>query len=303
VEALANRIKNDFPGIQTASHVGDTYADPGDVKLNLDTGGVVYLELKFVSQGKGTRANIGQDSLTDYQLFEPDTVSWSRFRRMNNHEKWVMGLLDRFTKYPSHCKRGTLKLIMEMKASYLKKEVLGIKTGNIGPIIKKTLSSILAGEDEKLAAEIIDEIMRRDREEKIRYIEYLRSRRQNPDNIKKFTFLILAGAHTHKAMNRMWSLPLDKIIDMLRTGAYYVYYVEKKTLSVYREDLSRKLAVLMDKTLKIYFNEGQTNVIIGYEDGERLVKILRIVFHWKNIFQGIKTPCLNVFDEAFLYDP
>jgi len=47
---------------------------------------------------------------------------------------------------------------------------------------------------------------------------------------------------------------------------------------------------------KIIFPKGLTHCkIIGIK-GEVSRPLLQIVFHWKNIAQGIKTPCLNIFD-------
>jgi hypothetical protein len=167
------------------------------------------------------------------------------------------------------------------------------------------LSDPKASDEKKIAASIIKEIMERDRNEKMEYINYLKTRKQNPDNIKKFTLLILAGAHSHRAFKSMSHLPLEKIIDMLKHGFYRVYYVDKKTSTVRVEDLTEKLTKLMNKELGIFFKDGETNVIIGFKEPgkEEPTPVLRIVFHWKNIFQGIETPCLNIFDESFVRDP
>jgi len=305
VKALERKIKRDCPDIERATHVGDEYTSPGNIKLALEDGREVYVEIKFVSRGTGTRANIGQNSLTDFLLFEPSTVSWSNFRYNKGHEEWVMEKLNRFKEYPDGCQIGTRKEVIEKKASYLKKDILGVKAGNIAPIIKDILSDPRMSEEKKLAAGIIKEIMERDRREKIEYIEYLWAQRQNLDNIKKFTFLILTGAHSHRALKSMWHLSLEQMVDMLKAGYCHVYYVNKKTLNVQREDLTGKLTELMNKDLRIFFKKDETNVIIGFKEPgeEEPVPVLRVVFHWKNIFQGIKTPCLNIFDEAFLKTP
>jgi hypothetical protein len=144
--------------------------------------------------------------------------------------------------------------------------------------------------------------MEKDREEKIRYIEYLSTRKQNPENIKRFVFLILAGAHSHKAFKSMSRLSLEQIVNALKDNFYNVYYINKKTLKVTSEDLTKKLTQLREKELHIFFRKNETNVIIGFQESgrEEPIPILRIVFHWKNIFQGIKTPCLNIFDEIFI---
>jgi len=50
------------------------------------------------------------------------------------------------------------------------------------------------------------------------------------------------------------------------------------------------------------FPQGETNVVVEFKDPDTgdWEKLLRIVLHWKNVFQGIATPCLNIFDEGIL---
>ena len=300
VLALKQKIKQDYPEIRKANHVGDTYTSPGNIELILKDGRKVYIEVKFVSGGRGTRANISQDALTDLGLFE-DAISWSCFREQKAHDKWVMEILDKFKNYPSECSIGTDRQVLEQKARYLKNNILHITGGCDAKVVAdKILRNRQETSERKLAAQIIMEIMARDRQEKIEYINYLRTRRQNPDNIKKFAFLLLMGAHSRQAIKKMWHLSLNQIIKMSQAGSYRVYYVNKRTLNVDVEELTEKLNKLMDKELFIMFKENETNVIIAFKDGEDERPILRIVFHWKNIFQGIKTPCLNIFDEAWL---
>ncbi len=298
--SLEKRIRYDYPDMKSAAHVGDKYSSPGDIKLILEDGKVAYIEVKFVSSGRGTRANISQDSLTDLKLFE-DAIAWSHFRKLKEHDYWVMKMLDRFKNYPSKCLTGTTKAKLEKKARYLKEEILGVRGRNLGPITEQVSNNARETSERRLAAEIVKGIMDRDKKEKIDYINYLKTRRQNPDNIKKFVFLILAGAHLRSALKRMWRLPLDEIINMVRAGSYRVYYVNKGNLRIEVEDLTARMKELIDKDLFISFRENETNVVISFKDGSgRERAVLRIVFHWKNIFQGIKTPCLNIFDEEFL---
>jgi len=300
VKTLEEKIMNQFPNIERATHVGDRYNLPGNIELVLEDGRVVYVEIKLVAGGVGTRANISQDSLTDLNLFEEDTISWSGFRRARGHEEWVLELLDKFENYPKDCQTRSRKRTIEKKASYLKEGVLGAKTGNIDPIIRTVLSDLQAPTETRLAASIIDKIMEEDRREKIKYIKYLERRKQNSDNIKRFTVLILAGFHSKKAIRGVGHLQLERIVGMSERGFYRVYYVNKRNLTVRVQDMTSELAELMKRGLRIFFKEEETNVTIGFEESGTETDVLRVVFHWKNIFQGIKTPCLNVFDEAYL---
>ena len=90
-QALSGRIKCDFPNIQKSYHIGNIYGSSiGNIKLILESGEEIYLELKFLKSGVGTRANIGQDSLTNFHLFQGEGIlSLSDFRNTKNHTGWV----------------------------------------------------------------------------------------------------------------------------------------------------------------------------------------------------------------------
>jgi len=293
-EALAERIKRDFPNIRKSYHVGNIYGTSlGNIKLELLDGRSVFLEIKFLSGGTGTRANIGQDSLTKFGLFEGKNIlSWKAFREKKSHEIWVEEKLDEFMNYPP-----SYKTIYE-KASYLK-SVLNTRGGESAErAANRVLSDQTLPGEKALAAKIVKEIVNRDHEEKLEYIEYLETLKQNHENIKKFLYLILAGVHTERHLRVMWNKPLSEILEVLG-HEYCVYYIFKVSLRVTVEDLTKKLRNLMDNDTFISFRKA--DALISFKD-ERIgeVPILRIVFHWKNIFQGIKTPCLNVFDERYL---
>jgi hypothetical protein len=295
VQRLKEAITADFPNIERSCHVGNIYGTSlGNIELHLADGREVFLELKFLTGGVGTRANIGQDSLTQFWLLEDDEIcSWSQFREKEHHEKWVKEALAEFDEYPRDCEG-----IVE-RASYLK-DIVGHDGGSVENAADQVLANPSSPKKKVKAAKIIKNIVGKDRAEKLRYIQYLRTLRQNAENIKKFLFLVLSGAHTHKALKGLWSLSLEDILGKLRQG-YRVYYVYKGSLTVTKEDLTSKLADLMDKSLFIAIKEDQTNVLVSFRDKDGTEQpVLRIVFHWKNVFQGIKTPCLNVFDEAYL---
>jgi len=42
-----------------------------------------------------------------------------------------------------------------------------------------------------------------------------------------------------------------------------------------------------------------TYVVAKDKKTKKEEKIINLVFHWKNVFQGIKTPCINVFLGSF----
>lgn len=299
--AFAKRIRNDFPTLQKSEHIGNVYGTSiGDIKLTLGNGKEIFLELKFLKGGVGTRANIGQDSLTDLNLFKGGSVlSWSEFRETKGHYQWVRNELDRLGEYPTSIQNIKSKRAIYEKASYLK-QVLGITRENCEMVADDVLNNPTSPPSQLLAANIVKRIIVRDRQEKREYINYLKILGQNHDNIKKFLFLILAGAHTYDSLKAQWGIDLIAILNTLR-HKYYVYYIYKGSLDIDVEDCSQKLRNLLDAKTFISFQEEQTNVLICFkgESGNK-IPILRIVFHWKNKFQGIETPCLNIFDGPYL---
>jgi len=300
-DALFHRIKGDFPMIQRSHHIGNVYGTSvGDIKLNLPSE-EVYLELKFLASGSGIRANMGQDTLTDFGLFTGKGIlPWSEFRERKNHTKWVMQKLNKFEFYSREIISRTGKSAIHERTNYLKKRILGINNENTKTFAEAVLRDKSSSKNKIMAAEIILQIMEKDRGEKIEYINYLKTFQQNKKNIKKFLFLILAGAHTYESLEAQWEIDLNQIIETLR-HKYFVYYVYKKTLNTKVEDFSAKLNHLLDKEIYISFPENQTNVLLFFIDRLNFERpILRIVYHWKNKFQGIETPCLNIFDEQYL---
>lgn len=301
-KALYKRIKKDFPSVQKGKHIGNTYGSIGNIKITLTGGKEVYLELKFLSSGTGTRANIGQDSLTDLKLIASKNgkkgVAWSTFREERKHLRWVRKLLNKYKYYPKkikEIKKGKKEIYQ--KALCLKK-VIKVKKRNSAKVAREVLLQSKISSKKKKAAEIILEIIKRDRKEKLKYLNYLRGLKQNHKNIKKFLFLIMAGNHTKKLLEEKWSNTLPEIISTFKKD-YYTYYVYKKSLGVEKEDHRKKLKNLINKKIFLSFPKKQTNVLICFKEDKKTTTLLRVVFHWKNKFQGIQTPCLNIFDGPY----
>lgn len=286
--------------IKHAVFIGRTYSEPGDVKLITEDGKTLYVELKLVKSGKGTRANISQDALTDLELLYDDNgcaISWSRFRELHKFDARVLSELDRFQKYPQNIRTK------EEKAKYLIENFIRPSRGE--PVEKRASEILMTCNDplKRMAAEIVLNIAKLAREDKLKYIQYLKNLKQNNDNIKKFAILLLLGFHKEDSLKEGFK-NFDQIIRALQSGGFNIktYYVIKNSCKVYIEDLSCLIPKLLNTHFRIEFPENQTNVIISYYNDQSKVymPLLRVVFHWKNIFQGIKTPCLNVFDEGIL---
>ncbi|MCD6412995.1 MAG: hypothetical protein J7L54_02465, partial [Elusimicrobia bacterium] len=187
---LAQKIKTAFPKTKQAKHIGNIYGNSlGDIKLiQKSESKNIFLEIKFVKSGYGTRANISQDALTKYGVFK-DTTPWSFFRAMEKHDLWVFEKLSEFSHYKNANKpiKAVRPLICRM-AKELKEAT------------KK---------ENKISAEaerIKTSIMEKDRQEKLKYIKYLSTRFIDYDNLKKFVVLILTGNHTSTAFKKFREL-------------------------------------------------------------------------------------------------
>ncbi|MGC9107070.1 MAG: hypothetical protein ACP5IE_02615 [Infirmifilum sp.] len=300
---VTNHIRRDFGEIVNAEFIGRSYNEPGDIKLVLRNGRVAYVELKYVIGGKGTRANIGQDALTEFKLFKGEGVlSWSAFRKKEDFDKKVLELLNQYKHYDPAKLRAYKGGEKERKARYLR-EIL--KPGP-GEAVENVVERVLKSSNDKVkeAALIVKQILDLAREDKLKYIEYLIGLEQDPEAIRKFTILLLLGVHKKNSIKQSF-YKFGSFIKSLKEGQfnYVTYYVRKGNCKVCKEDLTsliNKLLVALD--FRVLCERGETNCLIEYKDpgDNRWKPLLRVVFHWKNVFQGIATPCLNIFDAGEL---
>jgi hypothetical protein len=301
-QRVAERIRGDF-NVRRAEFIGRSYDEPGNIKLLLADGRIAYVELKLVESGKGTRANLGQDALTKFRLFRGDGVlSWSMFRKKTGFDNAV---LEKLRSYNYYDRTRLLKYKgdeKERRARYLR-DLLRPKPGEA---VEKAVMRALTSPDPKIkeAARIVGEILELARLDKLKYLEHLKSLEQDPEAIRKFSILILLGVHKEDVMERAYNY-FDHFIRSLLKGnfVYRTYYVRKRDCEVCVEDLTSLIDKLLKiKDFRITFPENETNCIIEFLDPDsgEWRKLLRVVFHWKNVFQGIATPCLNIFDEEVL---
>lgn len=275
---IVEKIMNDFKKIVSAEHLGDSYDTVGDIKLTTLGRKEIFIETKMsdTKSGIGTKANISQNALTENLLFHDNVKSWNEFREEKNHEKWVMKHLDEFSKYPARVKNiGNSPEQKENKARFLRD---------------------LAKKGNKKARGILNEIREKDRKEKFDYLDYLKTQKQNPKMIKRFLVLIMLGIHTKKPINNLIKRKnfFSEIKDL------YIYYSNsyKGKVNVKRENAEERIRDLLGRyeDFRITFPKGLTHCkIVGIKDKKER-PLLQIVLHWKNIAQGIKTPCLNIFD-------
>lgn len=274
--AIAEQIKKDFR-YQKAIHLGNRYDNTGDLLLVSDRK-EIFIEIKMseTKTGIGTMANISQNALTENHLFRNGVKSWSEFRREAGHDEWVSKSLNTFARYSRNILAITNPVIQkEEKARYLRS---------------------LKENGNKKASEILNSIHERDKDEKIKYLSYLSSQDQRGEIIKRFFILITLGVHQEEELRTL--INNDNFFREIQNLFVYYSNLSGGNIIVRKEDIGEKtkkiLAELSD--FKIIFLKGSTNCKVIGMKGTSPVPLLQIAFHWKNIAQGIKTPCLNIFD-------
>lgn len=275
---LAIYIITKYPNLISAKHLGNRYDNTGDILLKLPNK-EIYIEVKMSESktSKGTLANISQDAFTENGLFENNTKKWSTFRKEKKHDRWVSRLLNKFKKYPTKVDSiSNENKKRETEARYLR--------------------DISKDKKNKFALKILTEIQEKDKIEKISYLNYLAKQKQIPEMIKRFFILIKMGVHRDK-----------EIKDLIRRENFfkeiqdlYVYYVniDNNRVVIREENVGKKIEEILKNILefKLVFPKHETHCKIVGVTKKGVIPLLQIVYHWKNIAQGIKTPCLNIFD-------
>ena len=291
-ESLAERIEADFPDRTAVRHAGNSYDSLGDLIVEVD-GEETFLEAKFVASG-GTRANLGQDTLTQFELFE-DAAAWSDFREEIGFPEDREALLRQFDDYPDDVRDWSYKSAVYDRAKHLK-NVLDVSRGqNTGSRADEVLTDPDATETQREAARIIKEILALDREEKLAYFDHLRAAEQNPRNVETFAHLIVCGYHTADALREHFDADLAEIKRLLETDSYRLYEVNKNSGAVSVENPSELLAGFEWKNTRVEIPEDGTSVSVVTGPAGNRRRVLNIAYNWKNKFQGIQTPSMNVF--------
>lgn len=274
---LAEKLRDDFPNIKEVKHLGNRYDNVGDILIT-SAGGHFFVEIKMSANphGTGTKANISQDALTENGLFVGKPRGWSEFRDEERQDKIIDELLNKFSKYPKNVRKiNNLSLSREEKARYLRK---------------------LAKNKKRVAVKILKDIHELDKIGKMKYLEYLEKQKQLPEMIKRFFVLIKLGVHRKDELGELMK---DKnfFAHAENLLVYYSNLADNKVV-IYKEDVGRKIKEILEKLddFKMIFPQNMTHCkLIGLKN--KLPRpLMQIVLHWKNVFQGIKTPCLNIFD-------
>jgi hypothetical protein len=279
MERFVSYINKKYPKIREARHIGNEYRhEVGDVKLIMANGPAHFLELKAseTSSGRGTLANISQNAITEYGLLLPPEngiiLSWSEFRKEKHFTATVQSLLN------SYETKGNLSL--GDKARLIRDEA---KKGDLLAISIKAKISTFANRDKK------------------EYINYVRNFRSNEQNVIKFTFCLLNGIHRMKKIkSEMARISMAEIKDKYEEMTTLYANLRESEVAI-TESRSKMNALAEDfERFSFSFPDDTDQVvnthIIGYDKRSGTQqRLLSLELNWKNVFQGIETPCINVF--------
>jgi len=290
IKNFAKLIKLDYKNITKATAIGNSYDSPGDIVLNLKNGQKRYIELKFLEKsGFGTLANISQDALTLLNIYNCE--SWSFFREKTGHGEEVRRLLNMYKYEFGEIKLSDSNSRVSEAAAHLKK-IINAGDRNVEGVCRDLLESSKSSKDEKKASQLILDIIKMDKLSRKKYLSILNKSEVNKERLKKFVILLLSGFHTQKAL----SVKMEKKLSLDKEDKNYdVYYLYKKTGQIVKEYGPEDLYKISSECFDVEIKEGETNLVIFLVDKKTRVNLIRVVFHWKNKFGGIETPCLNIF--------
>jgi hypothetical protein len=127
------------------------------------------------------------------------------------------------------------------------------------------------------------EIEKLARVDKMEYLKYLKEYGfLNKENLALYILNILNGNHKTRYLEKNG-------LNIKSNGNYFIYYLIKNS-GEYIIENDKEIDSIEDN-LRIEFNKDQTSLKVILHNRE----IIRFCFHWKNIFQGAETPCLNIF--------
>ena len=90
----------------------------------------------------------------------------------------------------------------------------------------------------------------------------------------------------------------DNFFQEIKNLIIYYGNLDKGKIIVRKEDIREKIKKILEEysEFEIVFPKDLTHCKLVGVMGKEKRSLLQIVFLWKNIAQGIKTPCLNIFD-------
>lgn len=258
---LGKYLKRKYPDYE-AVHVGKTHSVNGDIQLlkQSDTGALLVktIELKFVKKTKkGTLANLGQDFLYRNNVFD---LSWKEHSKdFNLQEK----IIDIMKKYGYANKSISTQKAFTEEGRRIREDA---KKGDMYAMICK------------------DEIIKLANSEKMKFLEKVDY--VSKEDLKLFYINMIFGNHRINSYDK----DISKHIETNNVdGQIEIYYLNLNDGSVATED--SELEGLISEHFDMEHTIENACVTITY----KREPIMRISLNYKNVFQGIKNPAINVF--------
>lgn len=128
-------------------------------------------------------------------------------------------------------------------------------------------------------------------------MSYLKEQKQQRKMIKRFFILITLGIHKKEILKKL--IKSNNFFQEIQNLFVYYSNIFQGKVIVRKEDFGERVRRILEKfsDFAIIFPKNVTHCkIVGIKKSGLQESLLQIVFHWKNIAQGVKTPCLNIFD-------
>ena len=288
-----------------ANWKGKDHSKRGDIILKYSNR-EIEVELKMLGsngRAKGTLGNITQNFFSIYQIIN-NGLGWQEWREKNNYVSEVMNLLNSLSYTQDELDLVKNEVMMnasselELKARALRNRL--VKIGIEGKAIAKKAQKLKTHSFSSLtpyfqkSVEVllaIDALARRDLSG---YLENCKKNGINNENLKKLIACLKYGYHTLNLINENFNKPLELI--QKESANYYIVYFYPNSNSRFKVEDFKIIGDWINKTKNFEaVIEGESLNV--YREQK---KILTFKFHWRNVFFGIATPSVEIFDNLYL---
>jgi hypothetical protein len=303
---IANFIKSKFDSIRSCVHIGKDHSKRGDLVLITNKEDLI-IELKVLtndSRSKGTLCNSSQDILYKLKLIE-NCKPWSKWRKEHSYKMKIAEQLNRNPSVTISDLKPTGTAIAN-SARYVRDNIvypLGKKRG----IEVKAMDSLITrleenrnfefSTEEKIAVDSTKEILNIARADLKEYLSHCAEKKINQSNFKKFLALIKSGFHRIDTLQDKINLSIDEIIE-LNSNYYIIYFYpnNKSNKSIFKVEGYKEIKEWIEQIKEMEIEiEGESVWVLV--NGERF---LQLKFHWRNVYFGIQTPSVEIFDKSDL---
>jgi len=285
-----------------ATWIGNCHSFRGDIILKYPKK-YLEVELKVISSSstsKGTLANLTQDFFSKYGLIN-DAVGWSTWREQHSYNKTILDLLNKIDFTDDEVNNISSKVAnsasdIESLARNLKNRL--DKNGIKGKALASKARKIMENGYKSLKNEIIESLKvlisidETARDDISKYLFDCKEKEINLERFKNFIACLKFGYHTEETINENIDKPLNQIINESKNYMIVYYYPNKELDNRFKIEDGQKISSWIKQIQKhngVFDNES---FLIKYKNRT----LLKFKFHWRNVFFGIATPSIEVFD-------